>query len=146
LIIPAGTLVLVADGRKALLLTNRGDAAYPNLRLEETIENAANPPNRAQGTDRPGRTFQSVGQARSAMETTDLHEISEVAFAKQAARMLVRLANSRSSAKIVVVAPPRTLAELRTALSGVEARIIAEVAKDLTNHPIAKIETALRTE
>ena len=45
---------------------------------------------------------------------------------------------------LVIVAPPRTLAQLRHAFHvDVKKRIIAEVDKDLTKHPISEIEKHL---
>ena len=45
---------------------------------------------------------------------------------------------------IVVVAPPKTLAELGSVFhSDVRSRVIAEINKDLTKHPVAEIETHL---
>ena len=45
---------------------------------------------------------------------------------------------------LVVVAPPRTLADLRTAFhADVKKRIVAEVGKDLTKHPVGDIEKHL---
>ena len=45
---------------------------------------------------------------------------------------------------IIVVAPPRTLAELRNALhADVKRRIVAEIDKDLTKLPIWEIEKHL---
>jgi protein required for attachment to host cells len=45
---------------------------------------------------------------------------------------------------IVVVAPPRTLAELRNAFhADVKNRIVAEIDKDLTNLPVDQIEKHL---
>ena len=44
-------------------------------------------------------------------------------------------------ARLVVVAPPRTLAELRRAFHAeVKSRIVAEIDKDLTKEPIYEIE------
>jgi len=45
---------------------------------------------------------------------------------------------------LVIVAPPKTLADLRSAFHvDVQARIIAEINKDLTKHPIWEIEKHL---
>jgi protein required for attachment to host cells len=144
--IPADALVLVADGRKALVLSNRGDSAYPDLRLETASESAPNPPSREQGRERPGRVHSSVGDARSAVETADPHDRSEAEFAKETAAGFERLARDRAGSKIIVVAPPRTLAELRPALAAISDRIVAEIAKDLTNRPVHEIEAALTAE
>jgi protein required for attachment to host cells len=55
-----------------------------------------------------------------------------------------RLVRERKVKALVVVAPPRMLADLRVALhSDVKSRIIAEIDKDLTKHPIQEIEKHL---
>jgi protein required for attachment to host cells len=141
--IPANTFILVADGRKALLLSNHGDAVHPDLRLDVSVENAPNPLSHEQGRDRPGRAFQSVGHRRSAVETMDIHQESETAFAAKAAEITLRAVEKRPSAKIVVVAPPVILAELRSRFSTLGAQVIAEIAKDLTKHPISEIAAIL---
>jgi protein required for attachment to host cells len=51
---------------------------------------------------------------------------------------------TRKVPALVVVAPPKTLADLRSAFhADVQARIIAEVNKDLTRHPVGDIEKHL---
>ena len=48
---------------------------------------------------------------------------------------------------LIVVAPPKTLAELRNAFHpDVKACIIAEINKDLTKHPLGEIEKHLMSE
>ena len=48
---------------------------------------------------------------------------------------------------LIVVAPPKTLAELRNAFHpDVKACIIAEINKDLTKHPLDEIEKHLANE
>ncbi len=45
---------------------------------------------------------------------------------------------------LVVVAPPKTLADLRDAFhADVKSRVIAEINKDLTKHPVGDIEKHL---
>jgi protein required for attachment to host cells len=141
--IPAKAFVLVADGRKALLLANHGEATHPDLRLETSLENATNPATHQQGRDRPGRAIQSVGNRRSAVETTDFHQRREIAFAAEAAEMTLRAVQNRPSAKVIVVAPPAILSELRSRFSRLGPQVIAEIDKDLTNHPIPEIEAIL---
>jgi protein required for attachment to host cells len=42
---------------------------------------------------------------------------------------------------LVIVAPPRILADLRRALHpDVKARVVAEINKDLSKHPVWEIE------
>ena len=50
----------------------------------------------------------------------------------------------RNVKSLIVVAPPRALADLRNAFhADVRSRILAEIDKDLTNHPIYDIEKRL---
>ena len=141
--LPNNTLVLVADGRKMLFLRNHGDAAQINLRVEAHREQE-NPPNRDQASDAPGRSFASVGSSGSTMEETDFHQIAEDRFAAEAADLLRQRALSGDFETLVVVAPPRTLGELRKHYhKEVASRIINEINKDLTGCPINEIEAAL---
>jgi protein required for attachment to host cells len=55
-----------------------------------------------------------------------------------------QLVRERKAKALVVVAPPRALADLRVAFHPeVKSRIIAEIDKDLTNHPVGEIEKHL---
>ena len=48
---------------------------------------------------------------------------------------------------LIVVAPPRTLGELRKHYhKEVEKRLAGEIAKDLTGHPVEEIEKIIRAE
>jgi protein required for attachment to host cells len=52
-----------------------------------------------------------------------------------------RLARERAAPALIIAAPPRTLADLRNALSPeVKARIVLETNKDFTKHPVWEIE------
>lgn len=60
------------------------------------------------------------------------------------AAAMERLVRERNADALVVAAPPRTLADLRQAFhTVVERRIIAEVDKDQTKHPVGEIEKHL---
>jgi protein required for attachment to host cells len=134
-------LVFVGDGRKALFLRNEGDEKFPNLKAERVFVDE-NPSTHEQGTDRPGRAFQSAGSSsRSAVETTDWHEIEEHRFVQRVSAALEDLVRTAGVRELVIVAPPRALADLRAALhADVKARIVAEIDKDLTKHPVWEIE------
>lgn len=141
--IPQDAFVFVGDGRKALFLRNAGDAKFPNLKTERVFLDD-NPPTHEQGTDRPGRSISSVGPGRSGVEQTDWHDLEEHRFARHVAEAMERLVRERHVKALVVVAPPRTLAELRHVFhADVKSRIIAEVDKDLTKHPVDQIEKHL---
>jgi protein required for attachment to host cells len=128
-----GTLVMVADGAKMLLFKNDGDAKYPVLTTlaHEVIEN---PPASRQGSDTPGRTFPSSGGRRSSYEETDWHRQAQEKFAAHAEQELERAA-LQAEAGIVVIAPPRTLGELRKHYGKrVKQQLLAEIPKDLAGH------------
>jgi protein required for attachment to host cells len=140
--IPHDGMVLVSDGRKALFLKNHGDDVFPNLQVERVIEAPDNPQTREQGTDKPGRAF-GLNQ-RGAVEQTDWHDRAEQKFAAEVAEIVNTVCLAGNLKAIVVAAPPRTLAELRNHFSdGVRRKIMAEVNKDLTKHPVYEIEQHL---
>jgi protein required for attachment to host cells len=141
--IPHDAIVFVGDGCKALFLRNDGDEKFPNLRTERVFLDH-NPPTHEQGTDKPGRSFSSVGHGRSAVEQTDWHDLEQHRFARVVAEALEKLMRERHVKALVIAAPPRTLADLRQALhKDVKARIIAEVDKDFTGQPVYEIEKHL---
>jgi protein required for attachment to host cells len=141
--IPHDAIVLVGDGRKALFLRNEGDEKYPNLKTERVFLDD-NPPTHEQGTDKPGRSFSSVGHGRSALESTDWHDLEEHHFARVVAAALEQLVRERQVKALLIAAPPRTLADLRQTLhKDVKARIIAEIDKDFTKQPVYEIEKHL---
>ena len=142
--IPHNAIVFVGDGRKALFLRNAGDEKFPDLKAERVFIDE-NPPTHEQGSDRPGRAFKRAGtNLRSGMETTDWHELEEHRFAHRVASALEQLVRSHKVKALVIAAPPRTLADLRQAFhADVKNRIIAEIDKDLTKHPIPEIERHL---
>jgi protein required for attachment to host cells len=112
--IPHNAFVFGGDGRKALLLRNEGDANLLNLKTKQVFTDQ-NPPTLEQGTDRPGRAFSSVGAVRSSVSQTDWHQLEEHRFAAEVAAMLERTVRDRRVETLVVVAPPRALADLRKA-------------------------------
>jgi protein required for attachment to host cells len=137
-----GTLILVADGRKALVLRNDGPPAAPALSVLRELTAAANQPDRAQGADRPGRV--AKGERRAAVAGGDFHDAAEQRFAGDAAGAFAAAAAAAPAAPLAVVAAPATLAALRIALpEGVKRRVVAEIAKDLVNHPAPEIARVL---
>ena len=142
--IPHDGFVFIGDGRKALFLRNLGDEKYLNLKTERVFVDE-NPPTHEQGTDRPGRVFKRAGTNRSGeVATTDWHDLEEHRFTGRVAAALEKLVRERKATALVIVAPPRTLADLRHALhADVKSLVIAEIGKDLTKHPVGEIEKHL---
>ena len=145
--VPHDSFVLVADGRKMLFFRNEGDSEFLKLEVEgKRIHDVGE--DRDMKTDEPGRTFDASGGAgRSAYEEVDFHQLEEDRFAADAAEMLKQRALRNEFESLIIVAPPRTLGELRKHYhKEVEKRLTGEIAKDLTGHPVPEIEKIIQAE
>ena len=141
--IHTGEWVVVCDGAKALVLENVGDAKFPNLKTLEVLEQKDLATHEL-GTDKPGRSYSSVGPGRSAVQQTDWHDQAEQAFLTHLVKHLDLAIAAGKTKSLIVVAPPRALGVLRPAYShAVKAAVRAEVDKDLVKHPVHDIEKHL---
>jgi len=136
--VPNGGLVVVADYGKALLIRNNGSPIEPSLEIHKVLEAPDNPLTHEQGTDRPGRAT-AAGSHRSAVEQTDWHAIAGTRFMAETAQAIEKACGEGFSA-VVLVAPPRALADLRQAISdNVRNAVVAELDKDFTGMPVNDI-------
>lgn len=131
------TWILVADGARARILANEG----PGKGLAPVVDKefpTSRTPTREIGADRPGRTFESADGARHAMEPrVDWHRFEKGQFARKMADIVERAAGRQAFDRLVLVAPPQTLGDLRTALGRqARERLAGELNKDLTQVPI----------
>jgi protein required for attachment to host cells len=134
-----GTWVVICDGAKALVLENAGNRKTPNLKTREVYEQDDLKTHEI-GTDRPGRAFNSVGGARSAMEQTDWHDQAEQRFLAKLAVRLDKAVVGGEAPSLIVVAPPRAIGVLRKEFTAhVRQAIRAEVEKDYVKMPIDEI-------
>ena len=134
--------VLVADGGRALVLRNDGDEVYPNLQVVKKYE-IENPPTRDQGTDKPGRTNDALGNS-SAMGNTDFHQQAEDRFMQDLASDLGKQHEAGAFKSLIVAAPPEALGVLRQAESAnLKKAIVADIHKDWTRMPVYQIEEAV---
>ena len=145
--IPRNALVFVGDGRKALFLRNTGDALSLHLTTEKVFEDV-NPMTREQGSDRPGRVSAAALPGRkSPVEMTDWHDLEEHRFAQTVASAMEQMVRANKVKALVVVATPRTLADLRNAFDAdVKACVLAEIGEDLTGYMVGEIEKHLASE
>ena len=142
MLIPTDTLVIIADGEKALFLRNEGDTKNLDLQVMKKLVQD-NPPTHEQGTHRPGRMSDGRNH-KSAVEATDWHELAKDRFAADLAELLYKRAHNGDFEHLVIVASPNTLGELRPQLHQVVTdKMKGELAKDLTNHPIDEMEKML---
>jgi protein required for attachment to host cells len=142
---PKRTWVLIADGGHAKVFQNE----EPGSDLEPVhgmVFSADLPPNRDILTDRPGRNFESHGRGRHAMENrSDPHRGLKREFAKRLGGILeTNLADKRFD-RLVLVAPPPTLGDLRDVLpKSVLAKVTAELAQDLVKTPHSDLPSHLK--
>lgn len=128
------TWILIADGARARIVDYKGPTQgftqVPGL--EFTGDHSAT---HDLVSDQQGRSFSSHGPGRSAMEPhSDPHRLLKTKFANQLADVLAREVDRYD--RLVVVAAPVTLGDLRSALSDkVRAKIVGEVVQDLTKTP-----------
>lgn len=136
-----GTHIMVVDGATMLLFRNRGKDFAPDLeridRRETRVDRTAN-----LGSDRPGRSFQSSGNGRSAHESSDYHQQEEDRFANAAADQLNDLLTDSISG--ILIAAPHVLGIMRKRLNPhARARITAEIDKDYAGRSVADITALL---
>lgn len=138
------TWVLVADAARARIVLNEGPGRGLNTALVREFE-GPNAPAREIMADRPGRTFDSAGTGRHAKERpTDPKLVEQRAFLAEIAAYLEHEAKRGAYDRLVIVAPPRALGNLRAALAdGVRAKVTGELNKDLTNVPIRELPNYL---
>jgi protein required for attachment to host cells len=103
------------------------------------------PANRDIIADRPGRTVEAAGYARhSKEEPPDPHRELKRRFATMLCSVLDRKLSERAFDRLILVAPPATMGDLRAGLSNqVRARVSAEVVADLTKVPINRLDQHL---
>ncbi|HJS41702.1 MAG TPA: host attachment family protein [Sphingomicrobium sp.] len=141
--LPHQALVFVTDGRKMLFLRNQGDENQLDLRTEAHDERKDRKDHEIK-TDAAGSSKQSFGFGRPALDEPDFHEQEKHRWAKQAADRLNQRALRQDYEALAIVAPPKTLAELRKNLhKEAERRVVATFNKEMTDRPIADIEDLL---
>lgn len=141
-----GSWVVVADGEKAMIFeTEQAEGRlFLHIRREEAQDN---PPDRDQASDRPGCTGNRAGGQGSAMEEVDFHRQAKERFAAELAALLYRNAHRGAYRSLVIAAPPLVLGALRPHLhKEVQERLLAELPKTLTGHPVPEIARILAEE
>ena len=138
------TWVVIADAARARVFETRGRGTGLTA-VEDMTLDAELAPSREIGTDRPGRSFESVGSTRHAMEgSSDPHRERKRQFARRIVDAVEARQTARSFDRLVLVAPPVTMGDLRAALPAkVKAAVAAELVADLTNTPTSELPAHL---
>lgn len=131
---PIITWILIANGANARVIENDG----PGHGLKEVSGfdlNRDHAPIRETADDRQGRSFDSHGSGRHAMEpSTPIDRIDDLKFVAELAEMLDNALKNNAYDRLILIAAPRTLGDIRGAISDHVAKLVyAEVAKDLTH-------------
>jgi protein required for attachment to host cells len=122
------------SGTKGLAVVTQADHIETHRRTSEL------------GSDRPGRTHDSAhtGQRHAMEPRVDWHRFEKARFAQEMAAILDKAALGDSMDRLVLVAPPQVLGDLRHALGAHgRAKLAGEVNKDLTNLEATDLATEL---
>ena len=137
------TTIVVADGARARFFTPSDDAkALRSSGTADMVWPASRARSRDLKSDKPGRSFAGAGASRrGGLEPPhDFHKIEKHRFTLELAHALNAAFERREFDQLVVVAPRRSLGELRLLMSGrVRRQIVKEVARDLTNETPASL-------
>jgi protein required for attachment to host cells len=131
MILPNDTTIAVVDGEKLRLFRNKG--MEPHIKLTEEVVAGIRPSNQGSGA-----------RHRSTTANPDRWRLEEDDFAASAAAHLNRLVLDGAIASLFIIADPRTLGELRRHFHDATREcLIGELARDLTDSSVGKIEAAL---
>jgi protein required for attachment to host cells len=137
---PTTTWILIADGAHARIFANHGPGKGIEA-VEGGVINGDHRPDHELVRDSAGRAFESVGDSRHAITPkTDPHRELKRTFAEHLAELMDRNYAAKAFDRLVIVAPPKALGDLRAALSDhLKPHIYAELDKDLVKTPTAEL-------
>jgi protein required for attachment to host cells len=129
MILPKGALVAVVDGEKLVLFKNTGDHAAELTALPTPDINGVG-----------GGSGSHPSSAANPDDSTQ----AEDGYAAGVAALLNQQALTNQFEHLFVVAAPKTLGELRKHWhKALQAKLVGELAKDLTGQPTEAITTAI---
>ena len=141
---PTRTWVLVADGQHGRILSRTGTVTNLEAVAGGAFENEQHGSGDV-GGGRPDRTRESVAGAPHALGTcADWQRAEKCDFARQLAERLEDGAWQDQFDRLILVAPPRTLGDLRAVLGPcARGRLAGDLDKDLTGMSPDDIEARL---
>ena len=133
---PIRTWILITDGARARAVLNTGPG-HGIVAVDSVDFRSPNLASRDIETDRPGRSFDSQGPGRHHKEPArSAHEQQEHDFVTTMAVYLDEQLENDQFDRLILVAAPRALGDLRAAISDrVRKTVMAEIDKDLTQTP-----------
>ena len=139
------TWILIADASRARILKNDGPGFGVDA-VDDMIFQGENRKLQDILADKPGRSFDSAGGGRHAMEykSDAVHE-DERAFAATLMSVLQEAHDRKDYDQLILIAPPKMLGDLRAVLPGaLKAVTCAEINKDLTQIPNGEMADHLK--
>lgn len=139
----AKLLIVVFDSSKARIFK---PAPEGRIRPITEVESGLHHFTRDEVSDRPGRSFSSIGNIRHAYEPKhDPHNYDKHEFVHQLARMLDHSYELGEFGNLMIVAPKRSLGEFhKLATEKLRRSVSREVAKDLVKLSEHELEKRLR--
>ena len=129
--LPKNAVIAVADGETLNLYRNTGDESAPSLTAMPDADVAAT-------------NGGSGGRHQSSSANPSDSQQDEDGFAAGIAALLNKRVLDGKIDDLVIIAAPRTLGELRKHYhKSLEAKLVGEIAKDLTGHSTGDIEKTL---
>lgn len=135
--ISSDTLVVMADGQKAVFLRN--ESQDPQMKLERLcVMTLAAEPSRKLGRDRPGHAQIRSESLKTSYRQPDYHQLLENRFLGSVANGIQQFFKIGDFNDIVLIAEPRALGVLRQKIDeNLRPSIRAEISRDYlkTNLP-----------
>ncbi|MCH8544345.1 MAG: host attachment protein [Alcanivorax sp.] len=133
------TWIVVAESARARILS-----AKNRVQLPEEIESFEFPESRLRDqdiySDRPGRTFESANDSRSAMEPPDVRDQQHHTFARIITEALEKGRLKGKFERLVIISPPAFLGALRHEMNGNLGKLVDKtIQKNLAGEDAEKI-------
>ncbi len=138
------TWILIADGSRARLVVKRNvHDGYKQVIDTDFI--ADKRPSHDMGVERPGRTHDSTGAARHAMQPpTDFHREEKHHLAQRVGDFLEEQRQKKAFERLIVIAAPQALGDLRDSFSpSLKKQVVEEIDKDLTMFTLHELQDKL---
>lgn len=138
------TWILVADGHRARVFANEG----PGLGLKQALDQEfvhMLPPDRDLAADKAGSARSGGGGSHHTLDHHEnLHRHEKEVFARELADKLDAYAAQHAFDRLIVIAPPQALGNLRAAFSkAVTAKLAGDLDKDLTHASLGDLQEHL---
>lgn len=142
---PKVTWILVADGSRGRIYRREGEKAGLQTALDQEFSHEVRRMSEM-GTERPGKVRESGNSAHHAIAPrADWTRQEKQQFAGQLAGVIEEHAQRKEFDRLILVAPPQTLGDLRAALGKLaQERLVGELGKDLTALPVKDLEAHLQ--